>query len=131
MSVIARLKDEKLAAKLKEQAQDFRGRILSMMDNLYQTDETLAFEILDEPDVVWTIQAKPLSFVYESKMYDIIAHPCSVGLMNKIWFNGLIPSGTRFIKDFLKQHREALCAPCFHFVLHYVRKSKIKTIYKE
>ncbi|XP_062617598.1 transient receptor potential cation channel subfamily M member 2-like [Saccostrea cucullata] len=120
MSSIAKLKDEKLAMKLKEQAKDLRGRILSMMDNLYQTDETLAFEILDEVDVVWTIEAKPLSFVYESKMYDIIAHPCSVGLMNKIWFNGLIPSGTRFCTDFLKQYREAVRAPFFHFVLHYI-----------
>ncbi|XP_062594614.1 transient receptor potential cation channel trpm-like [Saccostrea cucullata] len=117
MSSIAKLKDEKLAMKLKEQAKDFRGRILSMMDNLYQTDETLAFEILDELDVVWTIQAKPLSFVYESKMYDIIAHPCSVGLMNKIWFNGLIPSGTRFIKDFLAKYI-LLC-----YVIMYLNKT--------
>ncbi|XP_061195247.1 uncharacterized protein LOC133203487 [Saccostrea echinata] len=120
MSTIARLKDEKLAMKLQEQSKVFRSRVLCMMDNLYQTDEILSFEILDELDTVWTIQARPLSFAYESKMYDVIAHPCSVGLLDKIWYNGLIPSGTRFCTDFLKQHRDAIRAPCLHFVLHYI-----------
>ncbi|XP_062585980.1 transient receptor potential cation channel subfamily M member 5-like isoform X2 [Saccostrea cucullata] len=119
MSSIAKLKDKKLSVKLKEQSKVFRSRVLSMMDDLYQTDEVLAFEILDELDTVWTIQAKPQSFAYESKMYDIIAHPCSVGLLDKIWYNGLIPSGKRFCADFLKQPYVSGGAPCFHFALHY------------
>ncbi|XP_061195246.1 uncharacterized protein LOC133203486 [Saccostrea echinata] len=147
MSSIATLKDEELAMKLTEHSKAFINRALNMMDNLYRTDRDLAFEILDELDTVWTIQARPLSFAYESKMYDIIAHPCSVGLMDKIWYNGLIPSGMsiRFCKDFLvsscsclfrvptqnnnEQPRVAGSAPCFHFVLHYVSFAVIILLY--
>ncbi|XP_062603469.1 transient receptor potential cation channel subfamily M member-like 2 [Saccostrea cucullata] len=131
MASIASLKDEELAMKLTEHSKLFTDRVLSMMDNLYRTDREVAFEILDDLETVWTIEARPISFAYESKMYDIIAHPCSVGLMNKIWYNGLIPSGLsmRFWKDFLEQPLVAGSAPCFHFVLHYVFFAVIILLY--
>ena len=50
-------------------------------------------------ETVWKIQAKPIFFAYEFDMYDVIAHPCSVALMDNMWYNGLIPDFKRFMKN--------------------------------
>lgn len=68
-----------------------------MMDALYETDRKVSFKVLNSLETVWEIQARPISFAHEFQMYDIIAHPCSVGLMEKQWYNGLTPNCKRYI----------------------------------
>lgn len=77
----------------------FRKRVTSMMDTLYQQDKEETFKILQSMETVWKIQAKPIFFAYEFEMYDVIAHPCSVALMDNMWYNGLIPDFREFIKN--------------------------------
>ena len=77
----------------------FRKRVTSMMDTLYQQDKEETFKILQSMETVWKIQAKPIFFAYEFEMYDVIAHPCSVALMDNMWYNGLIPDFKRFMKN--------------------------------
>lgn len=70
----------------------FKIRALNMMDTLFQTDKKVAFNIMDSLETVWKIQATPIAFAYEFQMYDVIAHPSTVALMNKKWYRGMVPS---------------------------------------
>ncbi|XP_048771384.2 transient receptor potential cation channel subfamily M member 8-like isoform X2 [Ostrea edulis] len=121
MSSIARVQDRKTAENLENHSKMFIKRVLNMMDALYETDRKVSFKVLNSLETVWEIQARPISFAHEFQMYDIIAHPCSVGLMEKQWYNGLTPNCKRYIsKDLWKHPCTAMNAPCFHFVLHYI-----------
>ena len=77
----------------------FKKRVTNMMDTLYQQNKEETFKILESMETVWKIQAKPIFFAYEFDMYDVIAHPCSVALMDNMWYNGLIPDFKRFMKN--------------------------------
>nr|XP_022302424.1 uncharacterized protein LOC111110290 [Crassostrea virginica] len=120
MSKVARLKDRLLANEIDDHSKVFRKRVTSMMDTLYQQDKEETFKILQSMETVWKIQAKPIFFAYEFEMYDVIAHPCSVALMDNMWYNGLIPDFWEFIKNIKRRPTIALRAVCLHFFLHYL-----------
>lgn len=94
----------------------FKIRALNMMDTLFQTDKKVAFNIMDNLETVWKIQATPIAFAYEFQMYDVIAHPSTVALMNKKWYRGMVPSWKQLftktaVNDvfFLRKKLEYIC----------------------
>ncbi|XP_078339991.1 transient receptor potential cation channel subfamily M member-like 2 isoform X2 [Crassostrea virginica] len=120
MAKVARLKDRLLADELDDHSTVFKKRVTNMMDTLYQQNKEETFKILESMETVWKIQAKPIFFAYEFDMYDVIAHPCSVALMDNMWYNGLIPDFKRFMKNIKAKPRIALKAVGLHFFVHYL-----------
>uniref|UniRef100_K1PMD5 Transient receptor potential cation channel subfamily M member 1 n=1 Tax=Magallana gigas TaxID=29159 RepID=K1PMD5_MAGGI len=120
MASHAELKDKNLAKSLDEHSKTFKIRALNMMDTLFQTDKKVAFNIMDNLETVWKIQATPIAFAYEFQMYDVIAHPSTVALMNKKWYRGMVPSWKQLFTKALKNPCFVFNMRCSHFVLHYI-----------
>lgn len=120
MASHAELKDKELAKSLDEHSKTFKTRALNMMDTLFQTDKKASFKIMDNLETVWKIQAKPVAFAYEFQMYDVIAHPSTVALMNEKWYGGMVPSWKQFITKAVKRPGFVLKMGCSQFVLHYL-----------
>lgn len=120
MASHAELKDKNLAKSLDEHSKTFKIRALNMMDTLFQTDKKVAFNIMDSLETVWKIQATPIAFAYEFQMYDVIAHPSTVALMNKKWYRGMVPSWKQLFTKALRNPCFVFNMRCSHFVLHYI-----------
>lgn len=62
-----------------------------MMDSMYEEDTEHAISLMNDKATVWKINSSPLTFAYESVMYDVVAHTCSQKFINKQWYNTLAP----------------------------------------
>lgn len=76
----------------------FEERCISLMDKMYEKNETIAITSLTRTANIWGIRSNPLTFAYENFMYDIIAHPCSQKYMNDQWSTIQDPDMNSFFK---------------------------------
>lgn len=97
-----------------------------MMDTLFQTDKKVSFKIMDNLETVWKIQATPVAFAYEFQMYDVIAHPSTVALMNEKWYGGMVPSWKQFIIKAVVN--DCLFSPYKAKIYMFIVNSKTKTV---
>lgn len=68
------------------------------MDEMSDENREYAIDLMETTVDVWGICSSPLTFAYEHKMRDVLAHHCSQKSVRKQWYNGLAPDFIPFIR---------------------------------
>lgn len=115
------VKEHVIAKDLEDHSIEFEKRCISLMDQLFEENETLAIDALTTKTNIWGIRSNPLIFAYENFMYDTIAHPCSQKYMNDRWWKNLDPDMESFLKSSIWNHlRKTVQAPETKYIINYV-----------
>lgn len=69
----------------------FELQSIDIIEKKFAEDPKEAMRMIDCNAEVWKIESSPLEFAHENFMFDVVAHPCSIRLMNKRWYNNLQP----------------------------------------
>lgn len=69
----------------------FELQSIDIIEKKFAEDPKEAMRLIDCNAEVWKIESSPLEFAHENFMFDVVAHPCSIRLMNKRWYNNLQP----------------------------------------
>ena len=76
----------------------FEQRCIKIMDEMYNDYTKQAVDSMDDEAMIWGVESSPLTIAYENFMYDVVSHTCSRKLMNKQWYNDLLPNVKPFCK---------------------------------
>lgn len=76
----------------------FEQRCLTLMDKMSDENRENAIELMETIVDVWGISSSPLTFAYENKICNVVAHPCSQKSVRKQWYNDLAPDLCPFLK---------------------------------
>ncbi|KAJ8320382.1 hypothetical protein KUTeg_001969 [Tegillarca granosa] len=95
-----------------------------MMDKMYEFDPKTTIKIVEDLATVWGITSSPMTFAYENKLYDIVAHIGCQKALNFKWYNDLPPETWAFFKSLCDTKNIKQCnffrSPVFRFVINYL-----------
>lgn len=114
------VKEHSLSIDLREHSRLFEQRCLTLMDKMSDENRENAIELMETIVDVWGISSSPLTFAYENKICNVVAHPCSQKSVRKQWYNDLAPDLCPFLKSFCKNKRKFITAPVTRYLLNYL-----------
>ena len=65
---------------------------------MYEKEPAKTIKLIDDVVIKWGIKINPLTFAYESFMYEFIAKPACQKYLNGIWYNRKAPDFVPWFK---------------------------------
>lgn len=81
-------------------------KTLDLLDTMYDTEPKTTIKMINKPVSVWGLYSSPLTFAYESFMYEFIAKPAGQKWLNRIWHNKLPPDLIPRLKVYVRKKNQ-------------------------
>ncbi|XP_078341129.1 transient receptor potential cation channel subfamily M member 2-like isoform X1 [Crassostrea virginica] len=123
------VKEQILSKELFNHAEAMYKKTLDLLDTMYDTEPKTTIKMINKPVSVWGLYSSPLTFAYESFMYEFIAKPAGQKWLNRIWHNKLPPDLIPRLKYLPEKFRKVMWSPQMKFIFNYILFSTMLICY--
>nr|XP_022332495.1 transient receptor potential cation channel subfamily M member 2-like [Crassostrea virginica] len=114
------VKEQNLSSELLQHAQLFYKKTQNLLDAMYEKEPAKTIKLIDDVVIMWGIKINPLTFAYESFMYEFIAKPACQKYLNGIWYNRQAPDFVPWFKSLCTDPIDVLRSPLMKYICNYL-----------